>query len=680
MSGNVIIESLAVHLPSREVSTRDVLAGCADTRWLTDERVARVEYLTGIRRRRMADDGEGSVDLAARAIAKCLATSAFRPADVDLLISCSISRYIRPNHSAFEPSIASRLCALFGFDRALAFDVANGCAGMFSAIMIAQSLMTARLVRVALIVSGEHITDLTKTAQRDISGRPLSDPRFACLTLGDSSAAMILHTSPTAAVGFQAIDLYTAAVHHSLSVAKPADHPHGGFIMAAQSVKLFEVAIRHSTTHATHLLRKSLPADYRPDWIVIHQAAESTIAEVVRQMNELAQREMCSESSMIVNMAERGNTATTSHFVAMWDNMASGKIRAGDDVLFGIQGSGLTIGTALYTVDDLPDRITRVDAEPAAGRPAELRRGPARVILRIGAPRIRIASVGTAAGATEPGTGVGLARAAIDRCLRASSYGKDDVELLIYSGVYRDDFIGEPAVAAMIAGQAKLNDAGVSAAGKKTFAFDLLNGALGFLNGCCVGAGMIQAGDYRTVMVVASEIENNARIPGAPRRGVAEAGSAVILDHSPDGAVGFGTAVFMSFPQYADALTSWVVNEDGRPILRVERRSDLEDIYLECVSSTVEELLRQEALGMADVAAIVPPSVSAGFGARLAEALNVERDRVLDAATDGGELFSSAIAYGFARAITRPRARAGDIALMISVGSGIQAGAALYYL
>lgn len=146
--GYVIVESLAVHLPAREV-----LAGCADAAWLTDERVARVvEYLTGIRRRRMAADGEASVDLAARATAKCLATSAFRPADVDLLISCSISRDIRPNHSAFEPNISSRLSALFGFDHALAFDVANGCAGMFGAIRIAQSLMKACLVTVALIV------------------------------------------------------------------------------------------------------------------------------------------------------------------------------------------------------------------------------------------------------------------------------------------------------------------------------------------------------------------------------------------------------------------------------------------------------------------------------------------------------------------------------------------------
>jgi 3-oxoacyl-[acyl-carrier-protein] synthase III len=676
----MIIESLAVHLPTHEVSTREVLAGCGDTQWLTDERIARVEYLTGIRRRRMADDGEASVDLAARAIAKCLASSAFRPADVDLLISCSVSRYLRPQHSALEPNISSRLRALFGFDKALALDVANGCAGMFSAIRIAQSLMKARLVTVALVVSGEHITDLTKTAQKEISGRPLSDPRFACLTLGDSSAAVILTTAPGTGVGFQPIDLYTAAVHSALSVAKPTDRPHGGFIMSAQSVKLFEVAIRHSTTHATRVLRASKPADYRPDWIVIHQAAESTIAEVVRQMNERGQREVCREANMIVNMGERGNTATTSHFVALWDNIVSGKIRSGDDVLFGIQGSGLTIGTALYTVDDLPDRITRADTAAAAGRPVELRRGPAPAILRIGTPRIRIESVGTAGGTTEPESGVALAHAAIDRCLRGSSYGKDDVELLIHTGVYRDDFVGEPAVAAMIAGRAKLNEAGASAAGKKTFALDLLNGAVGFLNACCIGAGMIQAGDYRAVMVAASEIENNARIPGAVRRGIAEVGSAVILDRAPDGAVGFGTSIFMTFPQYADALTSWVVNDDGRPILHVQRRSDLEDVYLECVSSTVEELLRQEALRMADVAAILSPSVSVGFGARLAGALNVERDKVLDAATDEGDLFSSAIAYAFARAGTRPRARRGDVALMIGVGSGIQVGAVLYHL
>ena len=42
----------------------------------------------------------------------------------------------------------------------------------------------------------------------------------------------------------------------------------------------------------------------------------------------------------INNLANRGNTATTSHMVAMWDNILDGNIQAGDNIVFGITGSG----------------------------------------------------------------------------------------------------------------------------------------------------------------------------------------------------------------------------------------------------------------------------------------------------------------------------------------------------
>jgi 3-oxoacyl-[acyl-carrier-protein] synthase III len=678
---NTIIESLGVYLPAQAVSTREILAGCADRRWLSDERAARLEGLIGIRSRRMAGDDEASIDLASKAIAKCLAVSAYRPSDVDLLICCSISRYVEPNRYAFEPSTSSRLTARFGFDRALAFDVANGCAGMFTAIKIAHSLMEARLIDVAMVVSGEHITDLTKTAQKEITGRPLSDPRFACLTLGDSGAAVILRAAPSARAGFSAIDLYTAASYNAYSIAKPTDRAHGGLIMFTNSVKLFEAAIRHATTHAAGLLRtRGELEQYQPDRVVIHQAGETAVYEVSRQMNELAGREMFHEGNMVVNVAERGNTATTSHFVAVWDGILSGKMRSGDDVLFAIQGSGLTVGTALYTFDDLPDRVRRADADRVTAWPPPRRGGRARATFRIDRPRIRIESLGIASDANGPDAGIRLAHAAIDRCLAGSSYGKDDVGLLIHTGVYRDEFVGEPAIAAIIAGRANLNEAGISPGGKRTFAFDIFNGAMGFLNGCCVGAGMIQAGDYRTVMVVASEIENNARVPGAALLGIAEAGSAVILDRSPDDTVGFGNAVFTSFGEYAGAFSSWVVNEDGKPRLYADRRADLEDVYLTCIASTVEEFLREQTLGMEDIAVILPPRISGGFGSRLAAALHVESDRVIDLGEDGRDLSSSTMAYTFLSARHRRRGRAAEIALIISVGSGVQVGAALYHL
>src|SRR5205823_5137709 len=130
--------------------------------------------------------------------------------------------------------------------------------------------------------------------------------------------------------------------------------------------------------------------------------------------------------------------------------------------------------------------------------------GRTRTILKSDVPRVRIESVGAAnsGGLTSSMT---LAQRAMDDCLKRSSYGKDDIELLIYAGAHRDEFIGEPAIAALIAGRSRMNETGgFPTAGTKTFAFDVCNGSLGFLNGCYLGAGMIRSGRVKSVMIVAS--------------------------------------------------------------------------------------------------------------------------------------------------------------------------------
>src|SRR5262249_51814538 len=150
-----------------------------------------------IRTRRVAGEAELSIDLAKRAVESCLAASHHGPADIDLLICCNISRCDRPGLGfSLEPSTAVRLKHHFGFENALAFDLSNACAGMFTAIAVTDAYLKLGLIRRGMVVSGEYITHLTQTAQKEIHG--LLDARLACLTLGDAGAAVLLERSATA--------------------------------------------------------------------------------------------------------------------------------------------------------------------------------------------------------------------------------------------------------------------------------------------------------------------------------------------------------------------------------------------------------------------------------------------------------------------------------------------------
>src|SRR4029077_17661090 len=143
-----------------------------------------------------------------------------------------------------EPATALKLRHELGLSKALAFDVTNACAGIFTALVIVQSLLATGAIKNALVVSGEHITHLVRTAQLEIEN--FRDPRLACLTLGDAGVALVLERSRNGEAGFDAITLETLGEHSSLCIGKQTDRSHGGAIMLTESGMLARIAIEES--------------------------------------------------------------------------------------------------------------------------------------------------------------------------------------------------------------------------------------------------------------------------------------------------------------------------------------------------------------------------------------------------------------------------------------------------
>ncbi|HEY7415814.1 MAG TPA: amino acid adenylation domain-containing protein, partial [Ktedonobacteraceae bacterium] len=200
--GNTYIESLGIYLPPKIVSTDDIMKGCAKPIRFPLAR------LTGIKNRRMAGETEFSIDLAKKAIADCLANSKYNPEDIDMVVSGSISRYNHPDMGFdFEPNTSVQLKHYFGFKNAVVFDLDNACTGLFTAAYIVDAFIQAGIIRRGLVVSGEYITNILVTAQREVEG--FMDSRLPCLTVGDAGAAMILERAPDKKAGFHAFDLFT---------------------------------------------------------------------------------------------------------------------------------------------------------------------------------------------------------------------------------------------------------------------------------------------------------------------------------------------------------------------------------------------------------------------------------------------------------------------------------------
>jgi len=665
---NTLIESIGTYLPPKTVTTDEVLQGCSHKLRFPLEKV------TGIQTRRKAGESEFSIDLAKKAVARCLAASRFSPDEIDLLICCNISRCDGPETFVFEPSTSIKLKKDFGFGNAVTFDITNACAGMFTGIYIVNAFLQAHAIRRGLVVSGEYITHLADTAQREIEG--FMDPRLACLTLGDGAAALILERSPGGDAGFQAIELQTLGKYSRYCVAKTSDRAQGGMIMYTDSVNLTDVGVKHGAMHALGVLEKAGWRMGHFQHLIMHQTSKMTMDSARRAINRMLNQEVCHAGNTIINVAHRGNTASTTHVLATMDRICDNTIRSGDRVVYSINASGLTVGTALYTFDDLPDRLRGIQA----GAPAPRQRDELSVQDEpASGPTMRIASVGIVppdAGGIRDSFKL-LTRAALN-CLEGSSYGPRDIELLIVAGVYRSDYILEPANAALLAGELNMNASTMTTDGTRTLAFDVFNGALGLLNACHVAQQMILAGRCRTAMVVASEIENNAgSFPDELVR-IRETGSAIILEASPSTATGFARFLFQSFTDHVGAYSTYLAPKAGDVRLHVSKRPDLEALYRDAIVCAVRELCVRDRLDMALVSKIFPPQISSAFIRELSVAMNMPPGMFVDAVGTGHDLFTSSLPFALRHATEHHLVNSGDTVLIIAVGSGIQVGCALY--
>jgi amino acid adenylation domain-containing protein len=656
-----IIESLGVYLPPKVLTTEEVLTGCKAALDFPLER------FTGIKSRRVAGEDEFSIDLARKAVADCLSRSKYAPEDVDLVVCANISRYDGPFFRfSLEPTTAARLQKEFGLVNALAFDITNACAGTFTAIALADAMLRQGLVRNALVVSGEYITHLTRTAQMEIAD--FMDARMACLTLGDAGQAILLERSPRPDVGLHDLELFTLGRYHELCVAKLTREPHGGAIMYTDPVKSAVVTTRLAVQHCLEVLERNRWTPESVRHLVMHQTSERTLDGAVQEINRVLGKSAVDRRNTVYNLAERGNVATNTHLLATWENIHAGKVRAGDRMLFAISGSGLVVGTAIYTFDDLPERI-RGDEKPAK-LPAR-KRSPLRTFT-LQKP-VRIESVGDPAA---PADSAAMLKEAGESCLAQSSRPRNDIDLVLHTGVYHTDFLSEPALATIAAGELGINHDDEGNFSRRTFAFDLLNGAAGTLSACLVAGTLMQTGRTSRSLVLASEVESNAETWPENLLGVRQTATAFVVEPGEnEGFVAFG---FRAFPEHVEKRASWTAAHDFKPAAYHQSDPDLDDVYLACVEETVTEFLREQKMTWDDVAVVLPPWRSPRFTARLAERLKLPAAKVELMTEAGGDLFTSSLACVFAQARRRGRPAAGELALVIEVGAGVQVACALY--
>jgi 3-oxoacyl-[acyl-carrier-protein] synthase III len=341
-------EAIGAYLPSRAVSTRS----------LVEQMRVRppfdLEEITGIENRRVhdhdADACEGSLGLALAAARDCLSRSRYRPEDLDLVVSVSITRYRGGHRMYFEPSFALTLKKALGAKAAIHFDLSNACAGMFSGVLTVDRMIKAGLVKNGLVVSGECITPISDTALEEID--EVFDPQFGSLTVGDAGAAVILDASVGPEDCIHYVELMTSAEHSGLCLGMPSDQGTGPALYTNNQEMHRKERVQLWPHFQRDFLRKrgTTFESEKYDYLVHHQVGTKAMANFSKFASKIFECEMPPGLSVV---EQYGNTASTSHFVVLHEHLRQKKLPPGTKLLFVPAASGLVTGCVAATISSL---------------------------------------------------------------------------------------------------------------------------------------------------------------------------------------------------------------------------------------------------------------------------------------------------------------------------------------
>jgi len=286
---------------------------------------------TGIKERRIIENGVTTSDLATKASLKAMKDAKVSPKDLDMIITSTIT----PDH--FFPSTSCYIQQKIGATRASAFDILAACAGFIYAISIGQSFVSSGAAKTVLVVGAECLSKITDYKDRT-----------TCVLFGDGAGAVILQKSEKkhqilytnlAADGSQADVLIMpgGGARNPASLESVQKRMH---YIQFKGKEVFKLAINNITKLIIETAKKNNLKPKDIDLIIPHQSNLRIIEATMQKLGLPMEK-------AFVNIDKYGNTSSASIPIAIDEARKAGRLRKGNIVMLVAFGGGLTWGSSL---------------------------------------------------------------------------------------------------------------------------------------------------------------------------------------------------------------------------------------------------------------------------------------------------------------------------------------------
>ena len=277
-----------------------------------------------------------------------------------------------------------------------------------------------------------------------------------------------------------------------------------------------------------------------------------------------------------------------------------------------------------------------------------------------------------------------LADAAARACLARAHLEAGDIDLLLNAGLYREDNLTEPALAALIQEDIGANPGHPPREGAHgTFSFDIANGGCGVLTALELLDGFVRSGTIRTGLVVASD-----SAPDDSESFPFPAVGGAVLVRPTRGGEGFVDFAFETFDEAAghfESAISWhdkawhlPLSRPGTNVLTVAQGDEYECRAIECAEESTRRFLARHEVAARSVDLAILSQSPLGFADGLAMRLDLARGCVAHVADELRGAHTASPIAALDAAIESGKYTEARTILFATVGAGIVVGLALY--
>jgi 3-oxoacyl-[acyl-carrier-protein] synthase-3 len=309
----------------RRILTNLDLEKMVDTsdEWITER--------TGIKERRIAEDGTAASDLALEASRKAMQEANITPEEIDLILLGTVT----PDF--LLPSTACILQDKLGAKNAGIMDIVAACSGFIYGLSIAQAFITSGKYKSILVIGVEVLSKITDWTDRD-----------TCVLFGDGAGAAVVQATNSdrgivstylSGDGSLASLLHIPVGGSKTPLTPENIHQKYHFIQMKGS-EVFKSAVRSMGNAAQKVIDMGGISSEDVDLLIPHQAN-------IRIIEATAKRIKLPMHKVYVNIHRYGNTSAASIPIALDEARKNGKIKDGSRVVLVAFGAGFTWGSAL---------------------------------------------------------------------------------------------------------------------------------------------------------------------------------------------------------------------------------------------------------------------------------------------------------------------------------------------